>query len=46
VTAEFDAAAVFDNDYLYAGFSAVDVFDGSGADLTDASPRMVVRARA
>ena len=29
-----------------AGFSAVDVFDGSGADLTDASPRMIVRARA
>src|SRR6202011_5597140 len=27
-----------------AGFSAVDVFDGSGAALTDASPRMIVRA--
>ena len=27
-----------------AGFSVVDVFDGAGADLTDASPRMIVRA--
>jgi len=32
-------------DWLHAaGFSTVDAFDGSGADLIDVSPRMIVRA--